>query len=53
MKDSIVQHIAHKIFLARSDVLEYALDEQELSLLPKEKSAGYCLKDNKLIFFIL
>lgn len=50
MKDSIVQNIAHKIFLERSDVLEYELDERELSLLLKENSDGYSLKDNKLIF---
>lgn len=50
MKDSIVNNIAHKLFMARSDALEYELDEHELSLLLKEKSDGYCLKDNKLIF---
>ncbi|EEJ2563723.1 hypothetical protein S657_000919 [Salmonella enterica subsp. enterica] len=50
MKDNIVQNIAHKLFLARSDVLEHELTEQELSFLLKEESKGYCLKDNKLIF---
>ncbi|HBL4690163.1 hypothetical protein INP82_16270 [Citrobacter sedlakii] len=50
MKDNIVQNIAHKLFLARSDVLEHELTEQELSFLLKEKSEGYCLKDDKLIF---
>ncbi|ATF93374.1 hypothetical protein [Cedecea neteri] len=50
MKGSIVQNIAHKLFLARSDTLEYEPDKHELSLLLKEKSDGYCLKNNKLIF---
>ncbi|MGU3381012.1 hypothetical protein ACLBW7_17050 [Klebsiella grimontii] len=50
MKDNIVQNIAHKLFLARSDVLEHELTEQELSFLLKEKSEGYCLKGDKLIF---
>lgn len=50
MKDTIVQNIAHELFLARSDVLEHELTEQELSFLLKEKSEGYCLKGDKLIF---
>lgn len=50
MKDNIVQNIAHKLFLASSDALEHELTEQELSLLLREKSKNYCLKDNKLIF---
>ena len=50
MKDNIVQNIAHKLFLARSDVLEHELTEQELSFLLKEKSEDYSLKDNKLVF---
>ncbi|EGG9509965.1 hypothetical protein JJT52_004419, partial [Salmonella enterica] len=50
MNDNIVQNIAHKLFLARSDMLEHELTEQELSFLLKEKSEGYCLKGNKLIF---
>jgi len=50
MKDSIVQNIAHKLFLARSDELEYELVEHEFSLLLKEKPDGYYLKDNRLIF---
>lgn len=50
MKDSIIQNIAHKLFLERTDILEYELDEHELSLLLKENSDGYFLRDNKLIF---
>lgn len=50
MKNSIVQHIANKLFLASSEVLEYDLDEREFSLLPKVEASGYCLRDNKLIF---
>ncbi|CAH3438005.1 hypothetical protein WHX54_03735 [Klebsiella michiganensis] len=50
MKDNIVQNIAHKLFLARSYVLEHELTGQELSFLLKEKSEGYCLKGDKLIF---
>ncbi|MET3056150.1 hypothetical protein CUB91_004295 [Serratia marcescens] len=50
MNDSTVQNIAHKLFLARADTLEYELNEQELSLLLKENPYGYLLKDNKLIF---
>ena len=50
MKDNIVQNIVHKLFLARSYVLEHELTGQELSFLLKEKSEGYCLKGDKLIF---
>lgn len=50
MKDNIVQNIAHKLFLARSDVLAHELTEQELSFLLKEKLEGYYLKGDKLIF---
>lgn len=53
MNDNIVQNIAHKLFLARSDMLEHELTEQELSFLLKEKSEGYCLKGNKLILLYL
>lgn len=50
MKENIVQNIAHKLFLAKSNGLEHELTEQEFSFLLKEKSEGYCLNGDKLIF---
>lgn len=50
MKESIVQNIAYKLFLANIDVLEYELEEQEFSLLLNVKSDDYYLNDNKLVF---
>lgn len=50
MKNSIVQNIAHKLFLERTGSLEHELTEKEFTLLSEEESDGYYLKDNKLIF---
>ncbi|WP_145538899.1 hypothetical protein [Yersinia alsatica] len=50
MKDSIVQNIAHKLFLANIDALEYQLAEHELSLLLNKKSEGYRLNGDQLVF---
>ncbi|CFQ95910.1 hypothetical protein [Yersinia enterocolitica] len=50
MKDSIVQNIAHKLFLTNIDALEYQLAEHELSLILNKKSDGYCLNGDKLVF---
>lgn len=50
MKNNLVQNIGHKLFLERSGSLEYELTEKEFALLSEEKSDGYYLKDNKLIF---
>ncbi|WOC01111.1 MULTISPECIES: hypothetical protein [unclassified Providencia] len=50
MKNSIVQNIANKLFLSRSNALEYELNEYELSLVFEEKLDGYSLEDNKLTF---
>lgn len=50
MKNSIVQNIAHKLFLERTGSLEHELTEKEFTLLSEEESDDYYLKDNKLIF---
>lgn len=50
MKNSIVQIIAHKLFLERTGSLEYELTEKEFTLLSEEESGDYYLKGNKLIF---
>lgn len=50
MKNSIVQNIAHKLFLEKNGSLEYELTEKEFTLLSEEESNGYYLKDDKLIF---
>lgn len=50
MKNSIVQNIAHKLFLERTGSLEHELTEKEFTLLLEEELDGYYLKDNKLIF---
>lgn len=50
MKNSIVQNIAHKLFLERTGSLEHELTEKEFTFLLEEELDGYYLKDNKLIF---
>ncbi|EED8424917.1 hypothetical protein A4J64_002488 [Salmonella enterica subsp. enterica serovar Losangeles] len=50
MKNSIVQNIAHKLFLEKNGSLEYELTKKEFTLLSEEESNGYYLKDDKLIF---
>ena len=50
MQGSIIQNIANNLFFTNPDTLEYELDEHEFSLLTKEDSDHYHLKDNKLIF---
>lgn len=50
MKNSIVQNIAHKLFLEKTGSLEHELTEKEFTLLSEEESDDYYLKDNKLIF---
>lgn len=50
MKNSIVQNIAHRLFLEKNGSLEHELTEKEFTLLSEEKSDSYYLKDNKLIF---
>jgi hypothetical protein len=50
MKNSIVQNIAHKLFLERTGSLEHKLTEKEFTLLSGKGSDDYYLKDNKLIF---
>jgi len=50
MKNSIVQNIAHKLFLERTGSLEHELTEKEFTLLSEVESDDYYLKDNKLIF---
>lgn len=50
MKNSIVQNIAHKLFLERTGSLEHELTEKEFTLLSEVESDDYYLKDNKLTF---
>ncbi|MDG0799492.1 hypothetical protein [Pectobacterium punjabense] len=48
--DSIVENIAYKLFLERSDSLEYELTAQEIVFLNKKTSNDYYIENGKLIF---
>lgn len=50
MKDSIIQNIAHKLFLERTGSLVHELTEKELSHISEKYSDDYFTKDNKITF---
>lgn len=50
MNSSIIQKIAHELFIEKTDSLEYQLTNEECFILSKEKSCDYYINNNILFF---